>query len=178
MTEFKIPPLEVYKFGSSILRETMPQVTEISDEIRELIPRMYATMYEEDGIGLSANQVGAPYHLAVIGASLLEEENLDDFVIINGRVLESEGLEIMEEGCLSFPGIRVEIERATRIVLSYQDENLQQHTEEFHDFLARVIQHELDHLNGVYFIDRIAPIKRKLLKKQLKAISDTQTHHR
>ena len=169
--------LEIFKYGSSILRETMPLVEEMTDDIRELISNMYHTMYEEEGIGLSANQVGMSHHLCVIGASLHEECGLDDFVIINGKVLDSSGSSSEEEGCLSFPGIHEAVARSENIVLRYQDENLKEHKRDFDGFIARVIQHELDHLNGVYFIDRISSLSRKLLKKQLKTISETQKHH-
>ncbi len=175
MTEDK--RLEIYKYGSSILRETMPRMEKINDDILELIQNMHYTMYEEDGIGLSANQVGAYCHLCIIGASLTEESNLDDFVVINGKVLESSGSSVSEEGCLSFPEIREDVIRPETIVLQYQDENLDEYTKEFDGLIARVIQHEIDHLNGVYFIDRISPISRKLLKKQLSKIAETQKHH-
>ncbi len=169
--------LEIYQYGSTILRETMPDVTEVDDDLRQLIQDMFHTMYESDGIGLSANQVGARVHLAVIGASLDEDSGLDDFVVINGSILENSGSATAEEGCLSFPGIHEDITRADWIRLRYQDENLAVHEQEFTGLLARVVQHELDHLNGVYFIDRINPLRRKLLKKQLKEIALTQKHH-
>lgn len=169
--------LEIYKYGSSILRKTMAPVTEMTEDIRQLISEMWTTMYEEDGIGLSANQVGTNLHLCVIGASLDEDSDMADFVLINAKVIASEGSCTEEEGCLSFPGIREDITRPEKILLRYQDEDLVEYEKEFEGLIARVIQHELDHLNGVYFIDRISPIRRKLLKKQLKAISDTQTHH-
>ncbi|MCK5519813.1 MAG: peptide deformylase [Candidatus Marinimicrobia bacterium] len=174
----EVKTLEIYKYGSSILRETMRPVEEMSADLLSFIENMFHTMYEEEGIGLSANQVGSHLHVCVIGASLLEELDLDDFVIINGEILDSSGSCTAEEGCLSFPDIHEEVTRPDRINLRYQDENLEVYEKEFEGYIARVIQHELDHLNGVYFIDRISALRRKLLKKQLTQISETQKHHK
>lgn len=169
--------LEIYKYGSAVLRETAINITEMTDELRQLIEDMYTTMYDDDGIGLAANQIGRAIHLCVIG-DMLDATMRKQFCVINGEILDGSGSDTLEEGCLSIPGIHEEVTRYDAITLRYQDEHLIEHTETFSGTYARVIQHELDHLHGILFIDHISPVKRSLLKKKLAAIAETQKHHR
>jgi peptide deformylase len=169
--------LEIYKYGSSVLRKPTEIIGDVTPEIRQLVEDMYVTMYDDDGAGLSANQVGVSLNLCVIGKDLGEEPRAH-FPMLNVEILEQEGKETEQEGCLSIPGIREPVSRATKIKVRYQDLELNTLEEEFTGFYARVIQHELDHLKGVLFIDRISPVRRSLLKRRLSAIAETQKHHR
>jgi len=162
--------LKIYKYGSPILRNRCKIVNSISSDIKQLADDMINTMYENDGIGLSANQVGFDLSLSIIGKHALESEN--DLIIINPKIIEySDEKTIEEEGCLSIPDIREKVIRSKDIVLEYQDLNLKTITRKFVDFPARVIQHETDHLNGVFFTDRLSFVKKKLLNKKLNRIA-------
>jgi peptide deformylase len=134
---------------------------------------MIETMYDDDGIGLSANQVGLSLRFFVIGMNAFEDGR-GDSVFINPEILESsEELWDYEEGCLSVPGIREMVTRPRTIKVKYTDDRGHEHTEVFTDLAARVFQHEFDHLNGIFFVDRISPIRRTLNKKKLKALADS-----
>jgi peptide deformylase len=162
--------LKIYKYGSPILRNQCKIVNSISSDIKQLADDMINTMYENDGIGLSANQVGFDLSLSIIGKHALESEN--DLIIINPKIIEySDEKTIEEEGCLSIPDIREKVIRSKDIVLEYQDLNLKTITRTFVDLPARVIQHETDHLNGVFFTDRLSFVKKKLLNKKLNRIA-------
>ncbi len=162
--------LKIYKYGSPILRNRCKIVNSISSDIKQLTDDMINTMYEDDGIGLSANQVGFDLSLSIIGKHALESEN--DLIIINPKIIEySDEKTIEEEGCLSIPDIREKVIRSKDIVLEYQDLNLKTITRKFVDLPARVIQHETDHLNGVFFTDRLSFVKKKLLNKKLNQIA-------
>ena len=161
---------KIYKYGSPILRNRCKIVNSISSDIKQLADDMINTMYENDGIGLSANQVGFDLSLSIIGKHALESEN--DLIIINPKIIEySDEKTIEEEGCLSIPDIREKVIRSKDIVLEYQDLNLKTITRTFVDLPARVIQHETDHLNGVFFTDRLSFVKKKLLNKKLNRIA-------
>ena len=144
---------------------------------------MFETMYAANGVGLAAPQVGQSIRLFVVDASPFAEDedgkptedaHLKDFkkVCINPYIVEEEGEEWgFEEGCLSIPGIREEVERQPRIVLQYQDEKFRDHEEEFDGYAARVIQHEHDHLDGILFTDHLTPLRKRMLKGKLRDIS-------
>ncbi len=172
-------PIHVY--GMPVLRKMGQEIDEDYDGLEQLIQDMYETMYQADGVGLAAQQIGKPIRLIVIDGSRTEDEEeneIKDFkkVLINAHILEESG-EPWEfnEGCLSIPGIREDVKRPPEILLRYQDENFETHEERFDGIKARVIQHEMDHINGVLFTDRISPLRRKLLSSKLKAISKGQT---
>ncbi|MEA1986924.1 MAG: peptide deformylase [Candidatus Marinimicrobia bacterium] len=163
--------LKIYKYGASILRRKCKLVKSITTDIEKLIPNMIETMYADDGIGLSANQVGHDISLSIIGKDAVESEN--DLVLINPKILEySDEKSYEEEGCLSIPDITEKVSRSKYIKLKYQDLDLKEQINDFSDFTARVIQHEVDHLNGVFFTDRISFLKRKLINKKLKQIAE------
>ncbi len=173
-------PVQVY--GMPVLRKMGREIDEDYEGLEQLIRDMYETMYQADGVGLAAQQIGKPIRLIVIDGSRTtdqEEENeLKDFkkVLINAHILEESGEDWeFNEGCLSIPTVREDVKRKPEILLSYQDENFVTHEERFNGIKARVIQHEMDHINGVLFTDRISPLRRKLLSKKLKAISRGQT---
>jgi peptide deformylase len=156
----------IAKYGNKILREKTKEVIEITEEIKTLINDMFDTMYNAEGVGLAANQVSKKIALAVVDVSYYQPE-IAPFVIINPSIMRSLGESNQEEGCLSIPNIRENVARAEKIVLRYMDPEGKYHEKEFQGLCARVLQHEVDHLNGVFFIDRISLIKRKLLRKSL-----------
>lgn len=161
--------LPVVKYGNPILRKIMSSVEDIS-QISSLVEDMFDTMYQEDGIGLAANQVGVNLNLSVVDISHTEECDTP-FVFINGKIIERWGESLMEEGCLSLPGIRIDVPRSEGIRFSYQDLSGGDHEEDFDGLLARVIQHEIDHINGMIIMDRVSSLLKQQFKKQLREIA-------
>ncbi len=162
----------VVKFGDPILRQKTEPVENIQDAMA-LVDDMFDTMYEEAGMGLAANQIGVGLNFMVVDISQGEEEDDRPRIIINSEILDTRGLAEIEEGCLSIPEIRATIPRPAEIVLRYLDENGEAHEDLFDGLLARVIQHEVDHLNGVFFTDYLTPAKRSLITKRLSEIAET-----
>ena len=160
----------IVKYGHPALRMKANQIKTIDDSIRELAEDMIETMEVAEGIGLAAPQVAESITLLVINSGLIEED-APPKAYINPVILAEEDTHSMEEGCLSIPDIREDVIRPEMITIKYQDLDGIQHEEECNGMLARVLQHEVDHLNGVLFVDRISQIKRKLLSKKLKAIA-------
>lgn len=171
----------VYVYGSPVLRKKAKEIVQDYEGLNQLIDDMFMTMYEADGIGFAAPQIGKSVRLIVIDGTRVEDEDnqtLKDFkkVIINPEILEEEGEEwLFNEGCLSIPNIREDISRKPRIRLQYFDEKFNFHDEYFDGIKARVIQHELDHLNGILFVDKIPAIKKKLINGKLNDISKGKT---
>ncbi|HNS29711.1 MAG TPA: peptide deformylase [Tenuifilaceae bacterium] len=165
----------VYIYGSPVLRKVTSEITPDYPGLNELIENMFETMKNSDGIGLAAPQVGLSIRLFVIDASPLEEEHpeLKNFkkVFINPKIMgRSENLGIYNEGCLSIPNLREDVERPESVTIKYFDENFNEHEELYDGIIARIIQHEYDHLEGILFTDRVSPIRRQLLKSKLNAI--------
>ena len=161
-------------FGDPILKKRAVDISENTPEIQKLVSDMFETMYEANGVGLAAPQIGKGIRLFVVDAEPLDKEKLKGFkkVFINPEILEESGEEWgFEEGCLSIPGIRTEVKRHANVKLKYLDENFVEHIEDFDGFKARVIQHEFDHLEGVLFVDLVSPIKKQLIKSKLTNIS-------
>lgn len=161
----------IMKYGDPILRIKATPVQEITDELRQLVDDMIETMTEAEGIGLAAPQVGESLALCVVDLSLIEDDGTPK-VYINPVVLHEEGSSTMEEGCLSIPDIREDVARPESVRVKYQDLYGNEHEETCNAMLARVLLHEIDHLNGVLFIDKISPIKRKLLSKKLRKLAE------
>jgi peptide deformylase len=167
----------IYVYGTSVLRKRAKEIGTDYPELPQLIADMFDTMKISDGVGLAAPQIGLSIRLIVIDTSEIEDVNdpsLKDFrkILINPVILEENGIKwLFNEGCLSLPEIREDVERNEKIRLRYYDENFIMHEEEYDGVKARVIQHEHDHLEGVLFVDRINPIRKRLLNKRLKAIS-------
>ena len=151
--------------GDPILREKTNVVTHFNDKMRTIVDQMIEFMHIEDGIGLAAPQVGLRDSIIVVDISPIEEEE-HPRAFINPQILWAEGESVVEEGCLSIPGVREDVKRPERIKLSYQDVDGKHHEEEYDGWLARVLQHEIDHLNGILFVDLISPVKRQLLINQ------------
>ena len=168
--------LPVYVYGNAVLRKQTQKIEEDDPELKTLIDNMYETMYKSDGVGLAAPQVGISKRIFIIDAEPMEEDDPDlkgfKKVFINPEIIEEEGKKWpFNEGCLSLPTIREDIERHSDLRITYYDENFEFHDEKYNGIKARIIQHEYDHLNGVLFIDRLPALKKKLLTPKLKAIS-------
>ncbi len=168
--------LPVLAYGSPVLRKPAEDIDGNYNGLKEIIDNMFETMYKAEGIGLSGPQVGYSIKLIVIDALPLEKEDktLKNFkkVIINPQIIEDAGEDwLYNEGCLSIPTIREDVKRKTRILLQYYDENFKFHKKYFEGIKARIILHEYDHLGGILFTDRILPLKKRLLKGKLQAIS-------
>jgi peptide deformylase len=166
----------VYIYGSPVLRKVATNITPNYPNLKELIADMYETMYHSDGIGLAAPQVGVSIRLFVIDASPLEEdyEDLKGFkrTFINAQIVERSGeISLYNEGCLSLPGLREDVNRESSVLIKYVDSDFQPMEERFDGVAARIIQHEYDHLDGILFPDRLSPIRRQILKGKLQAIS-------
>lgn len=175
--------LPIRKYGDPILRRKSVPVAEIEEEVRALAGNMIETMYASEGIGLSASQVGQSVRLIVVDKAL-GGEIPEPVTLVNPEVFETSGqssgqegcLSIArEEGCLSIPDVREEVVRPDTISVRYQTPDGESVTVGCNGLLARVIQHEVDHLDGVLFVDRISPLRRQLLSRRLrKMASETQ----
>lgn len=165
--------LRVIKYGNPILRLQAEKIDAVDESVKQLIDEMIEIMRIEEGIGLAAPQVAQSLSLVVIDESLISEDGKAT-AYMNPTIIDSEGESIIEEGCLSLPGIREEVKRPEIITLQYQDVEGQIFERKIDGLLARVLQHEIDHLNGVLFIDRISSLKKQLLRKRLKEISEQE----
>ena len=162
----------IYIYGHPVLRKTAEDIPLDYPDLQQLIDDMYETMFHADGIGLAAPQIGLPIRVVTIGLDVLSDEypEYKDFkrAYINPHIIETAGEEVvMEEGCLSVPGIHESVKRPSKIRVTYLDEQMQEHDEWVEGFLAQVMQHEFDHLEGHVFVDRVSPIRRQLLKSKL-----------
>lgn len=165
--------LPIYLYGHPALRNANAEVTPDYPKLDELIANMKETMYDSDGIGIAAPQVGVNIKLVYIDVDVLGDDMPElkgvNFVLINPEVTVIEDGEVRnrEEGCLSLPGIHESVKRVEKINLKWTDENWQQHEQVIEGYLARVVQHECDHLDGKVFIDHISPIRKQLNKAKL-----------
>ena len=162
----------IYIYGHPVLRKTAEDIPLDYPDLQQLIDDMYETMFHADGVGLAAPQIGLPIRVVTIGLDVLSDEypEYKDFkrAYINPHIIETAGEEVvMEEGCLSVPGIHESVKRPSKIRVTYLDEQMQEHDEWVEGFLARVMQHEFDHLEGHVFVDWVSPIRRQLLKSKL-----------
>jgi len=171
---------DIVKYGDDALRQKSIPVEKVDDSIRRLAEEMLETMHASEGIGLAAEQVGRTESIFVIDIprDRAEAENVPDenagiempMVLINPEILSSEGTQVGAEGCLSFPGIFVDIKRAERVSVRYTDLESRDVTAEATGLLARAIQHEMDHLNGVLLVDRMSPVQKVALAGKLKRL--------
>lgn len=163
--------LPITTYGMDILRKKAMPVTIIDNKFIDLVQNMFHTMDLCLGIGLAAPQVNFGISVAVIDISAIaEHKKKKPMVLINPVVVESAGDSVIDEGCLSIPDVRAEIKRPKNILLRYNDFDLNEIEVELDGFMARVVQHEIDHLNGKLFIDYLSTEKRKEIKKQLSGI--------
>jgi len=170
-----ILPITVY--GNPILRKRAQEITPEYPALNALIENMFETMYKAEGVGLAAPQVNKSVRLIVVDATPFEEDEpeLKDFkkAFINPEILTFEGdEEVFNEGCLSLPGMNEDVSRQPEIRLRYQDENFETREETYSGILARIIQHEYDHIDGILYVDRLPALKKMLLKGKLRDISE------
>ena len=175
--------LPIVAYGDPVLRKVGKEIDSDYTKLKELIENMWETMYKASGVGLAAPQIGLPIRLFMVDTtpfaddddlSAEEQKSLDGFktVFINAHLEEEFGEDwIFNEGCLSIPEVREDVKRKDTITITYYDENFEIQKETFKGILARVIQHEYDHIEGVLFTDKLSPLKKRLLKGRLANIS-------
>ncbi|MGZ3883450.1 MAG: peptide deformylase [Bacteroidia bacterium] len=180
--------LPIVVYGDPVLRKVAVNIDKDYPNLKQLIQDMFETMYQANGVGLAAPQVNKPIRLFVVDATPFAEteegeepeyskeeiEQMNNFkrVFINAKILEESGEEWkFNEGCLSIPKVREDVERKPKIRIEYYDENFKKHTEDYEGVVARVIQHEYDHIEGILFTDKISPFKRRLISGKLNSIS-------
>lgn len=175
--------LPIYLLGTSELRKQTEDVETNSEEFQALVDDMIETMHASNGIGLAAPQIGRTERLFVVDVTPLKEEHFSEgiempdqpIVFINATIIdESENKTEFEEGCLSIPDVHEEVGRSEVINIRYLDREFEEKESEFDGILARVIQHEYDHVDGILFIDHISPFRRRLLKRRLREIIEGQ----
>lgn len=166
--------LPIYIYGQPVLRKVAQDIDpENYPNLKELIDNMFETMRAADGVGLAAPQIGLADRIFVVDLSPLASEEHPEYkdfkkAFINAHIVERTGeMESMEEGCLSIPGIHEKVLREDEIRIRYLDEDLQPHEEVYSDYFARVIQHEYDHIEGILFIDKISPLRKRMVKGKL-----------
>ena len=170
--------LPIFIYGQPVLRKVAEDITPDYPNLSEIIANMYETLDAAEGIGLAAPQIGMAIRLVVIDLDVLKED-LPEYagfrhVFINPHIVEIDEdskKETMEEGCLSIPGIHESVARHTRIHVTYLDENMSEHDEWVEGYLARVMQHEFDHLEGTMFVDRLTPLRKQLIRSKLKQLT-------
>ena len=173
--------LPIVGYGYPLLKKRSVNIDKNYPDLKILIRDMYETMYNASGVGLAAPQIGKGIRLFIIDTSAFDNEEFESNsgfktksvkkTFINPEIINESGdLKLFEEGCLSVPNIRESINRKSEIKIKYQDENFNIHQDSFDGIVARVIQHEYDHLEGVLFTDKISPFKKKLIKGKLKNI--------
>lgn len=161
---------DIVLFPHEVLTKKARAVDQVDDEIRQLVDDMVATMYDAPGIGLAAPQVGVLKRLTVIDVAPREEEPPDLKVLINPEIVHREGKIVWEEGCLSIPGIYEKVERAESVVVQALDRDGKEYELEADGLLSVCIQHELDHLDGVLFLQHLSGLKRRLAIKKYRKI--------
>lgn len=168
--------LPIYIYGQPVLRKESADIEKDYPNLKELLANMFETMEEANGVGLAAPQIGLNIRVVVIDLDVLSEDfpEYKGFKkgFINPHIIEYDetNTESLEEGCLSLPGIQEKVTRPTCIHVQYLDEDLNEHDEWVEGYLARVMQHEFDHLDAKMFIDRISPLRKQLIKSKLKAL--------
>lgn len=163
--------LPIYTLGDAVLRQKAELVTGVDKNLDKLIKDMFETMYQADGIGLAAPQVGQSLDLLVVDISVTKEgRDTLPMVFINPEFIDKQGSCSMEEGCLSVPGINDFVERPEIITVRFRDEHFNERIETFDGMSARVIQHEYDHLQGTLFVDYLSAFRKTLLKNRIRDI--------
>ena len=169
--------LPIYIYGQPVLRKVAQDIDENYSDLKKLIADMFDTLAESSGIGLAAPQIGRDIRVVVMDLDVMKDDYPEYAglrkVFINAHILafdETAPTEIMDEGCLSLPGLTERVERYTRIKVRYQDEDFQVHEEWVESFLARVMQHEFDHLEGKMYVDHLSPFRKQMIRGKLKAM--------
>jgi len=156
--------------GNPVLRRRAEEIAEFDADLEAFAERMFEVMYEEEGVGLAAPQVGVSRRIAVLDVPLEEGESWVG-VLVNPRILETRGIQKGQEGCLSVPGLREEVSRADWLKVEAQDLKGETFTLECTELLSRAVQHEVDHLDGILYVDRLSPVRRRLLSRKLKQLA-------
>ncbi len=179
--------LPIIGYGDPVLRKVGEEITANYPNLSETISNMYETMYNASGVGLAAPQVGIPIRLFVIDTtpfsddeymSEADQKRMNGFkrTFINAKILNEEGEEwSFNEGCLSIPDVREDVYRKPKVTIEYCEEDFVMKTEVFDGLIARVIQHEYDHIEGILFTDKISSLKKRLIQKKLKNITEGKT---
>jgi peptide deformylase len=159
---------KIVKYGDPILETPAEPITEFdTPELHELVADMFETMYAAKGVGLAAPQVGLSQRLTVIDCSVGEDDSRK-LVLINPEIIHLDGSQTGEEGCLSVPGFREDVTRAERVKVRAQNVRGEVFEASGEDLLARAMQHEIDHLNGILFLQHLSPLKRDLIRRKIK----------
>lgn len=159
--------MQIVQYGHPVLRWKSKPIQAINDELRSIVREMFELMYAAKGIGLAANQVALPYRLFVVNVTADPEQKDEEFVFLNPRIRRRKGAASGEEGCLSLPGMYANVDRAEEVVIEAFDLSGEGFEMDLDDLPARVVQHESDHLDGVLFVDRLAPEERLKLEPKL-----------
>jgi len=167
--------LPIYAYGQSVLKKKAVDIGSDYPGLEKLIADMWETMYHAEGIGLAAPQIGKSIRLFVVDTTVINEKDDEEAGIkrtfINAQKVEETGKEwAYEEGCLSIPDVRGDVDRPDTVTLRYMDENFEEKVETFTGMNARVVQHEYDHIDGVLFIEHLKPIKKRLVKRRLENV--------
>ena len=161
---------KIVKYGDPVLEQVAEPITEFdTPELHALIADMWDTMYAAKGLGLAAPQIGLGRRLTVIDTSQGEDESRK-FVLINPEIIRKEGTQVGEEGCLSIPGFREQVKRANKVRIRAHNEKGQIVEHEGEELLARAMQHEIDHLNGILFIKHVSTLKRDLIRRKIRKL--------
>jgi len=169
--------LPIYAYGHPILKKVCKPISEDHDGLDELIASMWETMYNAHGVGLAAPQIGEDIRIFIVDTiQIQEEEELDNGIkkiFINAQIVEESGMAWKyEEGCLSIPDIRGDVSRSPEIVIEYLDEKFNHHKEKYTNINARVIQHEYDHIEGLLFTEKLLPIRKRRIQRNLEKIKN------
>ena len=163
-----IRPVRIY--GDPVLRQKSGEVTAFDDELRKLAEDMHETMHVYRGVGLAANQVGVAQRVIVVDVPI-EDDDRAIYTLVNPEVLSRSGSESGEEGCLSMPGIYEDVIRSLKVRVRAHDEHGRPFELDAEGYLARALQHEIDHIDGVLFVDRLSPLKRQFLRRTLDGLA-------
>lgn len=163
----KIKVHEIVKYPDPVLAKRGEDVTEFGEDLKTLVEEMFESMYVAHGIGLAAPQIGLSKRLTVIDVSFKKDPD-DKLVLINPEIVEREGKQFEEEGCLSLPEIREKVNRAAKVKVRAQNVEGEWFEVEGEELLSRALQHEIDHLDGILFIDRLSRLKRDLVHRRIK----------
>lgn len=167
----------IYLYGHPVLRKKCDDVPEDFPDLKKLIEDMFETMYNSEGVGLAAPQIGKSLRIVVIDGDVLSDKFPEckdlKLALINPKleIIEAEEPVTREEGCLSLPGLSENVKRNEHVKLEWLDEDFQPHSQEFKGFASRIIQHEFDHLEGKVYTDHVSPIRKQLIKAKLNNIS-------
>ena len=165
---------DIVLYGNDILRKKTSDIEEITPEIVSLVEEMFDTMYANEGIGLAAPQVGKSLNLTILDLSVGYDPE-SKLVLINPEIIESEGEQFEDEGCLSFPELISKVLRPSRIKVRYTDLNGYEKEIIGENLLARALSHEIDHLNGVVFVDHIRGLEKTMINKKLKKLMNSES---